>query len=181
MPTQRAKKSSRSTQCFCQTISAVLKNLRAKASSRKPKVTLTVLSHPPDLGRPLSQPGKAANKIKGSDRAKLNPNMPTAGPRSSPLTAVATKSWPISGPVQLKLTRARVNAIKKIPRIPLRWDWSSALLTQDEGSVISNRPKKLRAKTTKSTKKARLNQGLVAMAFKASEPKVTVTRSPRTT
>ena len=162
-------------------MSAVLRNLRAKASSRKPKVPLTVLSHPPDLGRPLSQPGKAANKIKGRERAKLKPNMPTAGPRSSPLTAVATKSWPMRGPVQLKLTKARVNAMKKIPRIPLRWDWSSALLTQDEGSVISKRPKKLRAKTTKSTKKARLKKGLVAMAFKASAPKVIATRSPRAT
>ena len=56
-----------------------------------------------------------------------------------------------------------------------------ALLTHELGKVISNAPRNEMAKTTKSTKKNRLNQTFVLKAFRASAPKVTVTRNPRTT
>ena len=47
---QMAKNTSRSNQCSCKTKSAFDKNLNASASSKNPKVTFTVLSHPPDFG-----------------------------------------------------------------------------------------------------------------------------------
>ena len=57
---------------FCHTISAVDKNLRAKASSKNPRTTFTVLSQPPDLGKALSQPEvKAALAKDAAPAARL--------------------------------------------------------------------------------------------------------------
>lgn len=54
----------RSKICKSRTMSAILKNLKAKANSRKPKKTLKELSQLPDFESELSQPGKAANSAK---------------------------------------------------------------------------------------------------------------------
>ena len=62
----------------------------------------------------LTQPGNAAKSAKGKASAKENPNMPTSGPVTPPCTAASTNNVPIIGPVQLKETTARVNAMKKI-------------------------------------------------------------------
>ena len=176
-----ARNSSRSKKCVCMTMSAVDKNFNAKASSKKPSVTLTVFNQPPDEGRELSQPGKAANKVNGIAKAKAKPNIPTAGPNRDPPEAALTKSEPMIGPVQEKLTKLKVNAMKKIPSIPPLFEASSALFTQLEGKVISNAPKKLAAKTTNKAKKARLNHGFVAILFRLSAPKSNVTNRPKPT
>ena len=162
-------------------MSAVDRNFKAKASSRKPNTTFTVFNQPPDFGNPLSQPGKAAKSMNGKESAKEKPNMVTAGPSNSPDVAALTKAVPINGPVQEKLTKDKVKAMKKMPNRPPFCEASSLLFTQDEGKVSSNAPKKLMAKTTNKAKKKRLNQGFVARAFKALLPNITVIKIPMAT
>ncbi|MNQ96142.1 hypothetical protein D3C85_1117340 [compost metagenome] len=91
--------------------------MKAKANSRKPRTTFTVLSHPPDLGSEFSQPGKAANKANGSAMARENPSIPIMG-ANPPLEAACTSKVPTIGPVHEKDTIARAKAIKKIPTSP---------------------------------------------------------------
>ena len=176
-----ARNNSRSSKCHCITISAVDKNFKAKANSKNPRVTFTVFNQPPEEGREFNQPGKAANRVNGIASARAKPNIPTAGPSKDPPEAALTSSDPIIGPVQEKLTKLKVKAMKKIPTIPPLFDASSALFTQLEGKVISKAPKKLAAKTTNKAKNARLNHGLVAILFKLSAPKSRVTKSPNPT
>src|SRR4051812_40792664 len=89
---QITRKISRVTMCACTTRSALDKNFMASASSKKPSTTFTELSQPPDFGRELSQPGKAANNPNGSARASEKPNMPKNGPASAPVEAACTNS-----------------------------------------------------------------------------------------
>ncbi len=91
------------------------KNLKAKANSKKPKNTFTVLSQPPDLGIELSQLGNIANNVKGNAKAIEKPNILTTG-ATPPVLADATKAVPTIGNVQEKDTIANANAIKKIPK-----------------------------------------------------------------
>ena len=163
MATQMAINNSRSSRCVCQTKSAVDRNFSANANSRNPRVTFTVFNHPPDEGKEFNHPGNAANKAKGMANAKENPNIPAAGPSNDPFDPASTNSVPIIGPVQEKLTKLKVNAIKNIPSIPPLFDALSALFTQLDGKVISKAPKKLAAKMTNRAKKAKLNHGLVAI------------------
>ena len=95
----------------CQTRSAFDKNLNAKAISNNPKTTLTEFNQPPDLGKELSHPGKAANNPKGSANAREKPNIMVAGPIKPPFPAPA-KAEPTIGPVQENDTNAKVNAMK---------------------------------------------------------------------
>ena len=147
---------SRSSKCACNTKSALDKNLKAKANSKNPKTTLTELSQPPDLGNELSQPGNAANNVKGKAIANEKPNIPTIGPTYEPPEAASTSKVPTIGPVHEKDTRAKVNAIKKIPIIPPRLEAESALLIHEFGILISKAPRNEAAKIIKSRKKARL-------------------------
>src|SRR5690606_41923983 len=75
------------------------------------------------------------------------------------------------GPVHENDTIANANAIKKIPTKPPRSACLSTLFAHEFGSIISNAPKKDEAKTTKITKKIKLNQTIVYKAFSASAPK----------
>ncbi len=181
MATQMARNNSRSNQCACHTKSAVDKNFKANANSKNPRVTFTVFNQPPDEGKEFNHPGKAAKRVNGMAKARENPNIPTAGPSSEPFDPASTSNVPIIGPVQEKLTKLKVKAMKKMPSIPPLLDASSALFTQLDGRVISKAPKKLAAKMTKRAKNARLNQGFVAIWFKASDPKMTLTARPRAT
>ena len=95
------------------TKSAFDANFKAKASSKKPKVTFTVFNQPPDCGKEFNQPGKAANKPNGKASAKAKPNIPQNGPEI--LVAASTNSVPIIGPVQENETNTKVKAMKKIP------------------------------------------------------------------
>ena len=85
---------------------------------------------------------------------------------------------PIIGPVQLKDTNARVNAMKKMPTKPPLFEASSALFVQLEGNVISKYPKKETAKTRKRIPKPIFTHGSVESLFKASEPKMVVMSKP---
>ena len=86
------------------------------------------------------------------------------------------------GPVHEKDTRVRVNAMRKMLSIPLVFsDLASILLLHDEGSVISNAPKKEAANTTSSRQKKMLNIALVERALSALAPKSIVTTRPNTT
>ena len=72
---------------------ALERNLKAKASSKKPKNTFTVFNHPPDFGNEFNHPGKAANNAKGSANASENPNIPIKG-QIPPILADSTNNVP---------------------------------------------------------------------------------------
>ena len=107
------------------TKSALDKNFKASASSKNPKITFTVFSHPPDLGSELIIPGNKANKAKGKPKAIPNPAIP-AVKYHAPCVSVPANNEPTSGPVQEKDTITSVKAIKKTPITPPAL---SALLT----------------------------------------------------
>jgi hypothetical protein len=72
------------------------------------------------------------------------------------------------GPVHENETSARVRAIKNIPPSPPVLAFESALFASVPGIVISNRPKKDKAKTTKMAKKNRFSHTFVDMLFSIS-------------
>ena len=75
-----ARNNSLSKKCVCKTKSALDKNLKASAISKKPKDTFTELSQPPDCGKEFNHPGNAANKANGKAMANENPSIPIIGP-----------------------------------------------------------------------------------------------------
>ena len=156
------------------------RNLKAKANSKNPNTTFTVFIQPPDFGKECNQPGKAANKAKGKAIANEKPNIPIIG-AIPPCEAACTNNEPTIGPVQENDTMAKAKAIKKMPMKPLRSAWASILVLHELGKVISNAPKNEIAKTTKIRKNMKLNQKLLAIAFKASEPKTAVITDPNNT
>ena len=86
------------------------------------------------------------------------------------------------GPVQEKLTRLNVKAIKKILRRPaVRSDLRSTAFVHREGSVSSKPPRKLAPKRTSSRKKKMLKKALVLIALSALAPKMRVTSKPKPT
>src|SRR6187551_2376857 len=101
----------------CFTRSALEKNLTARANSKNPNTTFTVVNHPPDLGNDCSQPGKSANNAKGKASPRPNPPIPKDNCMAPPsfVNAPASKE-PSMGPVQENETIARVNAIKNMPQ-----------------------------------------------------------------
>ena len=120
------------------TRSALDKNLKAKANSRKPKTTLVVFNQPPDFGKLFSQLGNNANNAKGKARAKPNPLIPAVSCIAPPSAVKDPASNdPKIGPVHEKDTIAKVAAIKKIPIIPPASEAESILLPQELGKVIS--------------------------------------------
>ena len=80
-----------------------------------------------------------------------------AGATILPDVEKSTSRNPMMGPVQEKDTMARVNAMRNIPSSPpVLLALLSSLLPHDDGSVISNHPKKDNAKTTSNAKKNKL-------------------------
>ena len=123
-------------QCF--TISAFDKNLNANASSKNPKTTFTVFNQPPDFGKDCNQFGNNANKAKGKANASPNPPIPKVNCIAPPSEANEPASnEPKIGPVHENETNARVNAIKKIPKIFPAPALLSAPLDNEAGNVIS--------------------------------------------
>ena len=102
----------------CSTRSALDKNFNANASSRKPKITFVVLSHPPDFGSALSMFGNVANKAKGRPKARPNPPIPAVSCRAPPSEeSEPAKRDPRIGPVHENDTIESVSAMKKTPKI----------------------------------------------------------------
>ena len=99
-----------------------------------------------------------------------------------PVVVVCTSNMPIIGPVQEKDTSTKVKAIRKILTRPLVCEaFVSTLFAQLSGSLISNHPKKLQAKTTSNRNRNTLNTALVESEFSVSDPKMAVTNSPNPT
>src|ERR1700722_3421921 len=90
---------SRSNQFQWYARSTFERNLSAKANSKKPSITLTLFSQPPDFGKLFIADGNKANTVNGNASATEKPSIPTAGPRRSPFDAASTNSVPIIGPV----------------------------------------------------------------------------------
>ena len=130
----------------------------------------------PERGALFSQLGNMAKSVKGRAKARAKANMPMVGPTQLPLVAASTNSRPTMGAVQEKLTSTRVKAMRKMESRPVVLEaLLSTLLPHEEGSVSSNHPKKLTAKTTSSRKKNTLNTALVASELSVSGPKRAVT------
>ena len=123
-----------------------------------------------------------ANTVNGSARAMAKPNMPTVGASRLPVVPNSTSRKPMIGPVQEKLTRLRVKAIRKMLRNPVvDSDFLSTALVNLLGRVISNPPRKLAPNTSSIRKKKILNMALVLSAFRALAPKHRVTNRPNAT
>ncbi len=136
----------------------------------------------PERGADFSHEGNMAKRVKGKAKAKAKPNIPTAGPMRLPEVAKSTNKNPIIGPVQEKLTKESVKAIKKMEINPVVLEaLLSTALPHFSGRRISNHPKKLTAKITNNKQKRMLNTALVAKAFKALAPKMAVTAKPNAT
>ena len=160
--------------------SATERNLREKASSRKPSVTLMQFIQLPLLGAAFSHDGKRANKVKGRAKARANPNMPMAGPMMLPVLATSTRRKPMIGPVHEKLTSDRVNAIRNMESRPVVLvAFESTALLQRLGSVISKPPRKEAANNSNKRKKKMLKTAFVLIAFRALAPNSMVTSSPK--
>ena len=99
-----------------------------------------------------------------------------------PLVLTSTRRKPMMGPVQLKLTRQRVKAMRKMLSRPVV---DSALLSTLEvqllGRVISKPPRKLAANTTSIRKKRMLKTAFVERSLRAEAPKMVVMMSPSAT
>ena len=120
------------------TKSALDKNFKANANSKKPKVTLTLVIHPPDLGMDLRALGKKANNPKGSAKANPKPAIPKVSWSAPPSTVIEPASnEPNIGPVHEKDTIAKVSAIKKIPNTPPPAEAASERFPQLLGKVNS--------------------------------------------
>ena len=123
----------------CSTKSALDKNLNAKPNSKKPKITLKVFIHLPDLGRVVSKFGNKAKIVNGKAKATPKPNIPMVNWIAPPWDEIEpTNKEPKIGPVQENDTSTKVNAIKKTPMYPpIELDFESIELTHLEGIVIS--------------------------------------------
>ena len=137
----------------------------------KPSTTLTVFIHEPDFGALCNHDGNIANRQNGMASAKENPNIPTAGPKLSPVLAASTSRVPMIGPVHENDTSVSVNAMKNMLNKPVvRSAVESILLLHDEGSWILNAPKNDTANTTSNRKKMMLHTALVDNALRALAP-----------
>jgi len=115
------------------------KNLKANPSSRKPKITLKVFIHLPDLGKEFNKFGNKAKRVNGRAKAIPNPSIPTVNCIAPPCEEIEpTSNEPNIGPVHEKETKTNVKAIKNIPiKPPILLDFESIEFIQLEGIVIS--------------------------------------------
>jgi hypothetical protein len=136
----------------------------------------------PLFGADFNHVGNIAKRVKGAAKASAKPNIPIVGAITEPLVTISTNSRPIMGPVQLKETNTNVNAMKKILSRPVVLEaFSSIALLHEEGSVISNPPRKEAANTTNKAKRKRLNTAFVLRALREEGPQIIVTSSPNAT
>ena len=157
--------------------------MRANANSKNPRVTLILFIHEPPRLVFFKRVGKRAKRVKGSANAMAKPSIPMVGASTPPPEVLTpTRRNPMMGPVQEKLTKAKVNAMRKILSKPVVLEaLESMALFHLEGRVISNPPKNEAPKATSMAKKRRLKMALVERSFKAEAPKMEVTMTPRAT
>jgi hypothetical protein len=174
------RNTSLSRRCQPYAKSATEKNLRAKASSIKPKTTLICVIHEPLFGLFFISVGNMANSVNGMAKAKAKPNMPTAGATQLPDVTVSTSSRPMMGAVHENDTNTNVKAMRKIDTSPVVFPaLVSTLFAQLSGSLISNHPKKLKAKTTSNRKMKILKTALVESELRVLGPNIAVTPMPK--
>ena len=148
----------------------------------KPRQTLMQFIQLPLLGMVLSQAGNMAKRVKGKASAKAKPNIPIVGASKEPVVPTSTSRKPIMGPVQEKLTRLNVKAMRKMLSRPVvLLDLRSTALVQLLGNVISKPPRKLAPKTRSMRKKKMLKIAFVLSAFSALAPNMSVTKRPNRT
>ena len=98
----------KSPQCF--TKSALDKNLKAIANSKKPRTTFTEFNQPPDFGSEFNHFGNIANKVNGNANAKPKPDIPIVNCIAPPsLVKDPANREPRIGPVQENDTIAKEN------------------------------------------------------------------------
>src|SRR5207247_9776482 len=96
-----------------QTRSTLDRNFIAAATSINPIVTFTELSQLPLLGSAVSILGSSARTKNGAAKATEKPSMPIAGHSQSPC-AVATRTVPTKGTVQVKLVSVKVRPMSRV-------------------------------------------------------------------
>ena len=152
-----AIKTSLCNQCKSNPISALERNLNAKANSTKPKTTLTVFNQPPDFGIFPNNVGAKAKNINGKAKPNPNPSMAIESIVAPPSEFnEVPKTSPKAGPMHENETIINVSAMKNIPINPPLLEALSTLLENLDGSVISKAPKNDIANTVKIKKKNRL-------------------------
>ena len=157
--------------------SGILKNLRAKASSKNPRTTLTEFSQPPDCGKLSSQLGKIANNENGIANASEKPSITIIGFKKFPATA-SIITVPTIGAVHEKETRTSVRAIKKIPNSPPPSAFLFILLRNLLGILISKYPKNDIAKIKNIIAKIIFAVALVANSLANCAPKIAENKTP---
>src|SRR5690606_24756682 len=157
--------------------SALERNLSANASSRKPKVTFTKLSHPPAFPSACNLLWKKAKSANGKTSAREKPNIPMSRPNRLPCEA-NTNRLPIIGPVQENDTITKVRAMKKMPLTLLVLALLSAAVLHLAGNSISKAPRKEIPKTRNIKKNIKLASQCVANLLSASGPKISVITNP---
>src|SRR5262245_9673820 len=101
------------------TISAVRKNLKAAANSRKPITTLTEFSHEPLLGIFFSKVGNSARKKNGAAKVTENASPPrSVCQRGRSVPPAVPRKPPKNGATQAKLMMVKVRAMKIVPTRP---------------------------------------------------------------
>ena len=105
--------------------------------------------------------------VKGRAKATEKASIVTIGVQNSPWVDLM-RTEPTMGPVQEKDTSTRVRAMKNTPARPFLLEFASLLFCQEEGSTISNAPKKEAAKTMNTRKKMRFGSQCVASQLKMS-------------
>ena len=162
-------------------MSATLKNFSESANSRNAKTTLKLVIQSPDFGALLSHCGNKANSENGKANATAKPNIPTAGANRL-FPAASTSKVPMIGPVQEKETITSVKAMNNmLKNPPVERALLSSLVDQLSGSVISNKPKKESANSTKIIKNIIFTTALVLKSFRAEAPNSIVTNRPKPT
>jgi hypothetical protein len=98
----------------------LLKNFKEAKISKKPITILKLTIQLPDLGKVCKKLGNKDKKKKGKAKASPYPNIPTRGKNHSPLAA-EIKTVPKKGIVQVKVVSVKVNPIKRVGKIPVKF------------------------------------------------------------
>ena len=161
-------------------MSAVERNLRAAASSRKPIAPLSVVSHAPLFGSRANSPGNKDSNTNGSANAVLKTNIPMIGftNAAAPVAfAARTNRLPTIGAVQVNADTTKVKPMPRMPSVEPFLDALSCWIF--EGRRISVTSRRARPKTINRPVKTKLTQGLMAKSRAAVPPDNTESTTPR--
>src|SRR6266851_370671 len=135
--------------------SAVRKNFRAAASSRKPMTTFSAFIQEPLLGSFRNKVGNRARKKKGAAKVPENARPPRRLSYKGRGFALTPAKPPRNGATQVKLMIVNVRAMNIVPTKPPRPSRAAVKLARPAGKRISYIPNRLKAKSKKRTPSAR--------------------------